>query len=198
MECSICMEHIEEDANISKTSCGHPFHFECLYRWHRTNTTCPLCRKDFGGRQEEAFDYFTGIPPFVIPAQPGTGRSSMIDLVFPPLDLSFRRNLVNEVTRINEQVPIEEYTGEIEERDIQLIMRQVPDVSRQTAEAYLRYYGGDLVETILYLNDHKDMPIPRFRRRDRPNPTEPYVSPLIFDRIYEHHHENSRSGYESA
>ena len=188
------MEKIEEGTNISKTSCGHPFHFECLYRWHLKHTTCPLCRKDFGGHEEEDDDS-TNI---VIPARPGTGRTDMFDLVMsaltmPRLDLSFRRTLLDNVARANE-----EFTGEIEERDIQLVMTQVPGVSRQTAESYLRYYEGDLVETILYLTDHKDMPIPRFRRRDRPSPAEPYTSPLIFDRIYEHHHENSRSGYESA
>lgn len=190
MECSICMEAIQDTSNISKTECGHTFHFQCLYRWNRRHTNCPLCRKEFGSFEEE---------------EESTVGWSMFHYVMdvatrpvPSLDLSFRRNLVNEVARINEQVPIEQFTGNIEERDILLVMRQVPGVSHETAEAYLRYYDGDIVETILYLTDHKDMPIPRFRRRDRPEPSEPYVSPLVFDRVYESRREESHSGYESA
>lgn len=154
-----------------------------------------MCRKDFGTHQDEE-DLVTNIQ---FAGFGGMGRTGMFDLVMsaltatPNLDLSFQRTFREGLARANV-----ESTGEIEERDIQLVMTQVPGVSHQTAESYLRYYDGDIVETILYLSDHKDMPIPRFRRRDRPTPTEPYVSPLIFDRIYEHHHENSRSGYESC
>ena len=189
MDCSICMEAIQGDSNISKTECGHSFHFQCLYRWNRKHTNCPMCRKEFGGIEEQeeqpAWDSYEYIFNFA------TQRHLTVDT-------SFRRNLRDEVARINEQVPIEEFTGEIEERDIQLVMSQVPGVSRETAEAYLRYYDGDLVDTILYLTDHKDMPIPRFRRRDRPVLPEPYVSRLVSTRLAVSMREEAESGYESV
>lgn len=52
MECSICMEVIH-DNNLTKTECGHTFHFQCLLRWSRQHTNCPLCRCDFIQRQED-------------------------------------------------------------------------------------------------------------------------------------------------
>jgi len=52
MECSICMEAIEGETNLSKTECGHAFHFQCLLRWTRRHTSCPMCRRDFVQRQE--------------------------------------------------------------------------------------------------------------------------------------------------
>lgn len=45
------MESINEGVNISKTQCGHTFHFECLMKWSQTNPICPMCRCDFVEKQ---------------------------------------------------------------------------------------------------------------------------------------------------
>ena len=189
------MEAIEGTKNTSTTECGHTFHHQCLYKWHRKHTNCPMCRKEFASTEEEQEeDTMTGqIGNYIM-----THLLRTLQQPPPPLDLGFRRHLRDQVARVNEERPIEEYTGEIDERDIALVMRQVEGVTHETAEAYLRYYEGDIVETILYLTDHKDMPIPRFRRRDRPEPAEPYVSPLIFKRVVASMRENADPGYESA
>ena len=43
VECPICYEEIKgKDAKV--TSCKHSFHSECLQRWTRCNSTCPMCR----------------------------------------------------------------------------------------------------------------------------------------------------------
>ena len=42
-DCPICYEEIKgKDAKV--TSCKHLFHRECLEKWTRENSTCPMCR----------------------------------------------------------------------------------------------------------------------------------------------------------
>lgn len=165
------MEHVDETANISKTECGHTFHFQCLYRWHHKNTNCPLCRRDFGKIEEEVEEPVYE-NPFAMPR-------SFLEL----------RALLREHS---ESVPLEEFTGEIEQRDIGLVATQA-NVSHEVAERYLRYYHGDIVDTLLYLTEHKDLPIPPFRRRNRHPLAEPYVSPIIVERVH-----GLDDGYESC
>ena len=63
MECSICLEEIEEIEpsensylveNITKKyknakalDCGHIYHKKCINSWMKTNPSCPYCRKFF-------------------------------------------------------------------------------------------------------------------------------------------------------
>lgn len=42
-DCAVCLE---EKVDAVKTSCAHTFHSDCLLRWLRARTTCPLCRFD--------------------------------------------------------------------------------------------------------------------------------------------------------
>ena len=47
-DCAICLEDFSGDAtkiNIGVlTSCGHYYHFECLWEWLRMQLSCPICR----------------------------------------------------------------------------------------------------------------------------------------------------------
>jgi len=45
-ECGICMEPIT--SHSYKTQCSHSFHNKCLTQWLLQNSSCPLCRKEFG------------------------------------------------------------------------------------------------------------------------------------------------------
>ncbi len=180
------MEAIQEGSNLSRTECGHVFHFPCLYRWTRKHANCPLCRHEFGTFEEEEepeqssyLDWVTAnIPPIglgqflVNSSTGGYGRTVISDTI----DRAFRTRIRDNVVEENMARPIDEFTGEIDSRDIDLVMRHVDNITREDAEAYLRCYGGDIVETILYLSYSKDMPIPPFRERDRPALSEPYVS----------------------
>lgn len=182
------MDAIQGNTNISTTECGHSFHHQCLYKWNRTHTNCPLCRKEFGDVEPER--------------QFGFGRMSVIEEMLNLMNIEQRITImtspragIQQVARRHyEQVPIEEYTGEIEERDIQLVAQQ-SEVSHETARRYLRYYGGDIVNTIMYLIEYKeDMLIPPFRRRDRGVP-EPYEQRTVRDRWVSSRRDD---GYESA
>lgn len=42
--CSVCLEEFKDNETISKTSCNHMFHKNCLETWLNTNTKCPFCR----------------------------------------------------------------------------------------------------------------------------------------------------------
>eukprot|EP00747_Dinoflagellata_sp_TGD_P166535 gnl/TRDRNA2_/TRDRNA2_189450_c0_seq1.p1 gnl/TRDRNA2_/TRDRNA2_189450_c0~~gnl/TRDRNA2_/TRDRNA2_189450_c0_seq1.p1 ORF type:complete len:288 (+),score=34.84 gnl/TRDRNA2_/TRDRNA2_189450_c0_seq1:93-956(+) len=45
-ECCCCCEPFDEQKEIKRTPCDHYFHEECLGKWLRVSTTCPLCRND--------------------------------------------------------------------------------------------------------------------------------------------------------
>ena len=46
MECSICLQPVQEDSDDSITlDCGHTFHLKCINMWLNVNNTCPNCRK---------------------------------------------------------------------------------------------------------------------------------------------------------
>jgi hypothetical protein len=45
VECAVCLaEMADGEKGRLLPGCGHRFHVECIDRWFRTNTTCPLCR----------------------------------------------------------------------------------------------------------------------------------------------------------
>lgn len=41
VDCVICMNKLFDVAVIP---CGHQFHYQCLRKWFRYNTSCPICR----------------------------------------------------------------------------------------------------------------------------------------------------------
>jgi hypothetical protein len=45
-ECCCCQEPFGPDKAIKRTSCQHYFHEECLEKWLKMATTCPICRLD--------------------------------------------------------------------------------------------------------------------------------------------------------
>jgi len=45
-ECCICTETFNEVQEIKRTQCQHYFHEECLGKWLKVSTSCPLCRND--------------------------------------------------------------------------------------------------------------------------------------------------------
>lgn len=148
-----------------------------------------MCRTEFGtfeDEEEPRLHVFMGTG--------GMGRTFMFD----EIDAAFRRNVRDEYDAINAAVPIEEFTGEIEARDIDLILRHAEGVSRASAEAYLRNFHGDIVETIMFLVYHKTMPIPDFQERERPALAEPYVSHVIAGRVTSSRRVEADRGYESS
>ena len=46
--CGICFEDFVQGKDISELSCSgrHIFHTECLLRWVKVKTICPLCKED--------------------------------------------------------------------------------------------------------------------------------------------------------
>lgn len=45
-ECCVCTEPFSAEMPIKSTPCRHCFHEECLGKWLKVSTTCPLCRVD--------------------------------------------------------------------------------------------------------------------------------------------------------
>eukprot|EP00927_Polykrikos_kofoidii_P022828 TRINITY_DN2118_c0_g2_i1.p1 TRINITY_DN2118_c0_g2~~TRINITY_DN2118_c0_g2_i1.p1 ORF type:complete len:303 (+),score=15.68 TRINITY_DN2118_c0_g2_i1:145-1053(+) len=45
-ECCCCWEAWIDGSSVKKTPCGHFFHEECLGKWLKRSTKCPLCRTD--------------------------------------------------------------------------------------------------------------------------------------------------------
>ncbi|KAM3313383.1 hypothetical protein ACQJBY_032780 [Aegilops geniculata] len=45
VECAVCLaEMTDGEKGRLLPGCRHRFHVECIDRWFRTNSTCPLCR----------------------------------------------------------------------------------------------------------------------------------------------------------
>lgn len=40
--CAICHEPLEK--STATIECGHTFHYSCIFQWHQSHETCPLCR----------------------------------------------------------------------------------------------------------------------------------------------------------
>ena len=67
MECSICLEECE---NYIKLNCNHIYHYECISKWIKSSTTCPLCRKFMGyfsidSVDESIFPKFIDLYPII-------------------------------------------------------------------------------------------------------------------------------------
>lgn len=45
-ECSICLVPYEINEMVTKTSCNHLFHTNCIEEWSRYKHDCPVCRKE--------------------------------------------------------------------------------------------------------------------------------------------------------
>ena len=166
MECSICMEAVASTSNISTTECGHTFHFQCLYTWTRTHTNCPLCRASFGGPEIPPPPINDPLFQILMRGVGGVGRTDPVDearfLVIlaeeannppdppgiPPVE--HLRRIGDAIREVNERRPLEEFTGEIDEFDIALVMDQA-DVDRETAYASICSHSGDLTNAILHL-----------------------------------------------
>ena len=44
MECSICLDYLENYQYIQLINCKHMFHKSCIGEWTQNQNTCPLCR----------------------------------------------------------------------------------------------------------------------------------------------------------
>ena len=45
IECSICMEQIDNKNDEIITPCSHHFHSKCLIKWTMQKNSCPNCRQ---------------------------------------------------------------------------------------------------------------------------------------------------------
>ena len=85
---------------------------------------------------------------------------------------NFRRNIRTRYTSHEE----------LNRTSIEFVMDEA-HVTRRTAEAYLARFRGDPVEAVMCLTLIPERPIPEFEHRERPPLAEPYVSPMIRNRI---------------
>lgn len=175
----------------TKAPCGHVFHFECLFRWGRKHNTCPLCRGELIKIEEEKEEFDLS----QLLANAGTGRGFTIDMGIGRTQV-WSRNIRRDLERRYRQRPIEQYTGQDPDPlDVQLIMEQT-GVSQRKAEVFLKYFEGDIVDTIMFLtmSTEGEFAIPEYRDRGLPSLEEPYVPRHHKERkIYE----GRATGYES-
>lgn len=45
-KCSICLTDFENDEKIRFLPCLHRFHSSCVDPWLKSNSKCPLCKKE--------------------------------------------------------------------------------------------------------------------------------------------------------
>jgi hypothetical protein len=172
--------------------------------WANTNPSCPLCRHSFGETEaiqrpelESILDENgqsrlriitqglggTGARG-MIESLVGSPRNFLLDSVLGPRREMMRPRIRRELEERYRRRPLEDvnYDGP-DTVDIEMVMDHT-DVSYQTAERYLAYFKGDVVETIMcFATSSDDLPIPEFQARERPASEEPYVSRDIHNRI---------------
>ena len=50
--CTICLEPFNNEKNITKLSCNHYFHIDCITQWFNENhLTCPFCNNNINDSQ---------------------------------------------------------------------------------------------------------------------------------------------------
>eukprot|EP00271_Cylindrocystis_brebissonii_P010181 TRINITY_DN2628_c0_g1_i1.p1 TRINITY_DN2628_c0_g1~~TRINITY_DN2628_c0_g1_i1.p1 ORF type:complete len:398 (+),score=85.99 TRINITY_DN2628_c0_g1_i1:243-1436(+) len=52
-ECCICMCNYEDGVELCQLPCQHHFHLACIDKWLRTKPTCPLCKYNIKGTQQQ-------------------------------------------------------------------------------------------------------------------------------------------------
>jgi NACalpha-BTF3-like transcription factor len=189
MECSVCMESIDCP---TKAPCGHAFHFECLFRWGRKKNTCPLCRGELIKIEEEEDEDEI----LINSGQGGYARSFVADILMNHMH-TFRQTVNRQVEQRYRARPIEQYTGEVPDPlDVQLVANQT-GASHEKARLFLKYFQGDIVDTILFLTTtaNGEFAIPPYVERNLPRPEEPYVPRHHKERMV---YEGRVTGYESS
>lgn len=55
VECAVCLAEMKDgERGRLLPGCGHRFHVECIDRWFRANSTCPVCRAAAVGQKTDA------------------------------------------------------------------------------------------------------------------------------------------------
>jgi NACalpha-BTF3-like transcription factor len=152
-----------------------------------------MCRHTFGAT-EATERIQPDVRIWVDTAVAGTGRSYTVQDMYNTLAeedthpsfgrrAMWRPRIRRELEQRYRDRPAEEYPTGTDPIDIDLIVEQT-QVSRETAQRYLAYHNGDVVETVMcFLASDDDYPIPEFRRRERPALSEPYVPRDITQRV---------------
>lgn len=42
--CTICLGKVREGQNVARIACMHTFHSQCLHKWSKKKTACPICK----------------------------------------------------------------------------------------------------------------------------------------------------------
>lgn len=52
-ECSICMEQVQLETEVTVLPCNHWFHYNCIEPWLSQHNTCPHCRRPITSSDSE-------------------------------------------------------------------------------------------------------------------------------------------------
>jgi hypothetical protein len=64
MDCSICFEKLDSGSDaILSLQCKHEFHYHCIEKWFKLKRTCPICRVDVDGNEDN-------VVSIVVPDEP--------------------------------------------------------------------------------------------------------------------------------
>lgn len=69
-ECSICMDTVELDSEVTELPCHHWFHGDCVSAWLREHDTCPHCRQGISGASQPTSNQSTNQQPGTPPGMP--------------------------------------------------------------------------------------------------------------------------------
>lgn len=199
MDCSICICPIDATTGSTQTRCGHSFHFGCLATWASKHDNCPLCRAPF-----TETDSIQRLEPEAPRLDPSV-REYVQSYLQRPLRYSNWQRVIrmfgDGARAVADFVDLSTPNGQrlLRQRYEETIATHPPDhaetpavafvatygcIPFATARAYLACHNQDPIETIMCLiQDANDLPIPRFKERDRGARDESYTSRDIQHRV---------------
>ncbi|CAO3626204.1 unnamed protein product [Mucor hiemalis] len=106
-ECIICQEAFGTTLQIFHLPCNHKFHGECITRWLKIKTSCPVCRQNAGNESDEDAE----VGELEVSELTTSGSSSS-----HPINIMLQENQMDNLLATAEQVELD--YGSISDQDL--------------------------------------------------------------------------------
>ncbi|CEO60375.1 hypothetical protein PMG11_05004 [Penicillium brasilianum] len=107
-ECSICMDPVEVDTEVTVLPCTHWFHFDCIKAWLSQHNTCPHCRRSIDATGVTSPGEGNSENPIIIPDSPEASSPPRLRRRSSPLTSRSTRSARSSMSRSSRTSPTPE------------------------------------------------------------------------------------------
>ncbi|KAJ5380499.1 uncharacterized protein N7496_002927 [Penicillium cataractarum] len=104
-ECSICMDPVELNTEVTVLPCTHWFHFDCIKAWLNQHNTCPHCRRSIDATGVTSPGEGTSENPVIIPDSPESSSSPRLRRRSSPITSRSIRSARSSMSRSSRTSP---------------------------------------------------------------------------------------------